>query len=62
MESPDRRQLEKHLNGVVAPVVGWIGSAKRVGEEDVKDIGLVVNAERGTVEASSHFTTAARDE
>jgi len=62
MKSPDRQQLEKYLESVVAQIEGWIGGAKRVGEEDVTDIVLVVKTKSETIKASSHFTTAERDE
>jgi hypothetical protein len=62
MKSPDRQQLEKYLNGVVAQIEGWIGGARRVGEEDVTDIVLVVKTPGDTIKAFSHYTTAERDE
>lgn len=62
MKSPDRQQLEKYLKSAIAQIEGWIGGAKRVGEEDVTDIVIVVKTKRDTIKASSHFTTAERDE
>ena len=62
MKSPDRQQLEKYLKSVVAQIEGWIGGAKRIGDEDVTDIVLVVKTQSDTIKASSHFGHSPLDE
>ena len=55
MKSPDRKQLEKYLEGVAAQIEGWIGAARRIGDDTVTDIVLVVKTDSDTIKTNRHF-------
>jgi len=55
MKSPDTKQLEHYLEGVIAQIEGWIGAGRKIGEGNITDIVLVVKTDTDTIKTSRHF-------